>query len=78
MNDDRQQRKIHLSKATNNSESKLNYCIFSQASTVVASQPSFSYYTVTSTLIRAYCYDKMYLECYSFDVCPSLSYLKLN
>jgi hypothetical protein len=78
MNDDRLQRKTYLSEATNNSESKLNYCIFSQASAVVASQPSFSYYNETSILIKAYCYDKMYFECYSFDVCPSLSYLKLN
>jgi hypothetical protein len=45
MNDDRLQRKKYLSEATNNSESKLNYCIFSQASAAVASQPSFSYYT---------------------------------
>jgi len=78
VNDDRRQRKIYLSQATNNSESKLNYCIISQASAVVASPPSFSYYTVTLTVIKSYCYDKMYFECYSFDVCPSLSYLKLN
>jgi hypothetical protein len=52
MNDDTQQGKIYPSEATNNSERKLNCCSFSQAFDVVASQSSFSYYTVTSALIK--------------------------
>jgi hypothetical protein len=80
LNDYRRQRKIILQRQQTIQKKQMKLLYFShRTSATTASQPSYSYYTVTSLLIKTFCYDKMYFECNSFGVVHSRSlYLKLN